>query len=89
MRIDVLNGVNLSLLGRRDQGTYGVQSIEALATEIYTWARDLDLQVRCRQTNHDSPIDATPPSAPASAPSVAHSAARVDATVPVVAKRSW
>ena len=52
MRIDVLNGVNLNLLGRRDQSIYGNQSIQDLETQIYAWARELDLQVRCRQTNN-------------------------------------
>ena len=53
MRIDVLNGVNLNQLGRRDQSVYGAQSIHDLETQVYAWARDLDLQVRCRQTNHE------------------------------------
>ncbi len=53
MRIDVLNGVNLDLLGRRDPGVYGNDSLQDLETKIYAWARALDLQVRCRQTNHE------------------------------------
>ena len=53
MRIDVLNGVNLSMLGRRDSATYGDQSVQDLETQIYSWARELDLQVRCRQTDHE------------------------------------
>ena len=53
MRLDVLNGVNLDLLGRRDPGVYGENSLQDLETTIYTWARELDLQVRCRQTNHE------------------------------------
>ena len=53
MRIDVLNGVNLDLLGRRDPAIYGEQSLQDLETQIYAWARELDLQVRCRQTNHE------------------------------------
>ena len=53
MRIDVLNGVNLDLLGRRDPGVYGRDSLQDLETRIYAWARALDLQVRCRQTNHE------------------------------------
>jgi len=53
VRIDVLNGVNLNLLGRRDQSIYGSQSIQDLETQIYAWARELDLQVRCRQTNNE------------------------------------
>ena len=53
MRIDVLNGVNLDLLGRRDVDTYGHATLQDLETRIYQWARELELQVRCRQTNHE------------------------------------
>jgi len=53
VRIDVLNGVNLDLLGRRDKDLYGDSSLHDLETQIYAWARELDLQVRCRQTNHE------------------------------------
>ena len=53
MRIDVLNGVNLDMLGRRDQALYGSASLQDLETQIYAWARRLELQVRCRQTNHE------------------------------------
>ena len=53
MRIDVLNGVNLDMLGRRNPGLYGMDSLQELETQIYAWARELDLQVRCRQTNHE------------------------------------
>jgi 3-dehydroquinate dehydratase-2 len=53
MRIDVLNGVNLSLLGRRDPAKYGTDSLQDLETRIYAWAKQLGLTVRCRQTNHE------------------------------------
>ena len=53
MRIDVLNGVNLDLLGRRDTSQYGDSSLSDLETQVYAWARELDVQVRCRQTNHE------------------------------------
>ena len=53
MRIDVLNGVNLDLLGRRDRAQYGEGSLQDLETQVYAWARELGLQVRCRQTNHE------------------------------------
>lgn len=53
MRIDVLNGVNLDLLGRRDPALYGEGSLQDLETQIYAWAVELGLQVRCRQTNHE------------------------------------
>jgi 3-dehydroquinate dehydratase-2 len=53
VRVDVLNGVNLDLLGKRDPAVYGEGSLQDLETQIYAWARELDLQVRCRQTNHE------------------------------------
>ena len=53
VRIDVLNGVNLDLLGRRDPAVYGAGSLQDLETTIYGWARELALHVRCRQTNHE------------------------------------
>jgi len=53
VRIEVLNGVNLDLLGRRDPGVYGSDSLQDLETRIYAWARELELQARCRQTNHE------------------------------------
>jgi 3-dehydroquinate dehydratase-2 len=53
VRIDVLNGVNLDQLGRRDPAVYGSDSLQDLETTVYGWARELALHVRCRQTNHE------------------------------------
>ncbi|HEY7730302.1 MAG TPA: type II 3-dehydroquinate dehydratase [Gaiellaceae bacterium] len=53
MRIEVVNGVNLDLLGRRDARVYGDSSLSDLETQVYAWARELGVQVRCRQTNHE------------------------------------
>jgi 3-dehydroquinate dehydratase-2 len=53
MQVDVLNGVNLDMLGRRDPAIYGGLSISELETRIYEWARELGVVVRCRQTNHE------------------------------------
>jgi 3-dehydroquinate dehydratase II len=53
VQIDVLNGVNLNELGRRDPDLYGGLTISELETRIYRWARELNLRVRCRQTNHE------------------------------------
>ena len=53
MRIDVLNGVNMNMLGRRDPSQYGSETLDDLETTIYAWARELGVQVRCRQTNHE------------------------------------
>jgi 3-dehydroquinate dehydratase II len=53
MQIDVLNGVNLDVVGRRDPNLYGGLSISELETRIYDWATALGLRARCRQTNHE------------------------------------
>jgi 3-dehydroquinate dehydratase-2 len=53
VQIDVLNGVNLDVVGRRDPSLYGGLSISELETRIYEWAIGLGLRVRCRQTNHE------------------------------------
>ena len=53
MRIDVLNGVNLDVLARRDPQLYGGISLSQLETRIYDWASTLGFHVRCRQTNHE------------------------------------
>src|SRR3954469_11479685 len=53
MQVVVLNGVNLDVLGRRDARMYGGLSINELETQIYEWAHDLSLTVRCRQTNSE------------------------------------
>ena len=53
MRVAVLNGVNLDVLGRRSPELYGGLSLAKLETRIYEWANELDLNVECRQTNSE------------------------------------
>jgi 3-dehydroquinate dehydratase II len=53
VNVDVLNGVNLDVVGRRNPELYGGIGIQELETRIYEWARELDLRVRCRQTNSE------------------------------------
>jgi len=53
VRIAVLNGVNLDVVGRRDPTLYGGLTIDELETRIYEWATGLELTVRCRHTNHE------------------------------------
>jgi 3-dehydroquinate dehydratase II len=53
MRIDVLNGVNLDVLGRREPELYGGLSLSELETRIYRWGSELGCSVRCRQTNSE------------------------------------
>jgi 3-dehydroquinate dehydratase-2 len=53
VRVTVLNGVNLDVLGRRDPAVYGKVTLEELESRIYDWARELGLSVQCRQTNYE------------------------------------
>jgi 3-dehydroquinate dehydratase II len=53
VRVEVLNGVNLDVVGRRNPTLYGGLTIRELETRIYTWAGELGLTVRCRQTNDE------------------------------------
>jgi 3-dehydroquinate dehydratase-2 len=53
MRVGVLNGVNLDVLGRRNSAHYGSLTLVELESRIYGWSRDLELTTRCRQTNHE------------------------------------
>lgn len=53
MRVLVLNGVNLNILGRRNPEIYGGLTIAELESRIYDWGRELELAVNCRQTNNE------------------------------------
>src|SRR5215471_16276066 len=53
MRVLVLNGVNLDIVGRRDPALYGGLTIAELESRVYEWARELELTVQCRQTNDE------------------------------------
>jgi 3-dehydroquinate dehydratase-2 len=53
VRVDVLNGVNLDVLEKRDPAMYGGLSLHELEQRIETWADELGHTVRSRQTNNE------------------------------------
>jgi len=53
-RIEVMHGVNLNMLGRRDPEHYGTLTLMQLEQRISEFARELDLEVRFLQTNAES-----------------------------------
>jgi 3-dehydroquinate dehydratase-2 len=53
VRVLVLNGVNLNVIGRRDPALYGGLSMAELESRIYDWGRQFELSVQCRQTNSE------------------------------------
>ena len=51
--IFVLNGPNLNLLGTREPEIYGADTLDDIAGQLEDRARDLDLAIDMRQSNHE------------------------------------
>ena len=56
MKILVINGPNLNLLGIREPDIYGRQTYDELVAFIGKTAKDCDVEVEVRQTNHEGVI---------------------------------
>ena len=56
MKVLVINGPNLNMLGIREPGIYGKQSFQDLLALLDTWAEDLGLAVEQFQSNHEGAI---------------------------------
>lgn len=52
-RIEVLHGVNLDTLGRRDPKVYGTFTLAELEVQIRRWGRELGVETTFFQTNHE------------------------------------
>jgi len=52
-RIEIMHGVNLDALGRRPAAHYGDLTLDRLEQRVERWARELDLEPRFFQTNHE------------------------------------
>ena len=55
-RIFIIHGPNLNLLGSRDPEQYGTLTLDKVNTSIRKKARELDLETRIIQTNHEGRI---------------------------------
>jgi 3-dehydroquinate dehydratase II len=55
-RVEVLHGVNLDALGRRDPEHYGDLTLNELETRVKRDGRALDLEVAFFQTNHEGEL---------------------------------
>ena len=53
MKLLILNGPNLNLLGQREPGIYGAQSYADLVALIQENAKRLGVEAEVRQTNHE------------------------------------
>lgn len=52
-RVEIMHGVNLDMLGRRDPEHYGTVTYSELELRIKRYAGDLGLEVRFFHTNHE------------------------------------
>lgn len=56
MKILVINGPNINMLGLREPHLYGEQSYDALCEKIRNYAKDNDIEVELYQSNHEGAI---------------------------------
>lgn len=56
MKIFVLNGPNLNLLGVREPGIYGSESYESLLRKIEAYCLQGGIEVECYQSNHEGEL---------------------------------
>jgi 3-dehydroquinate dehydratase-2 len=56
MRILVLNGPNLNLLGQREPTVYGTQTLEELEAAVTAYASTHKAELQCLQHNHEGAL---------------------------------
>ena len=56
MKVLVLHGPNLNLLGSREPEVYGTLTLDSLNERLMTLGADLSVEVECVQSNHEGVI---------------------------------
>ena len=56
MKIFVINGPSMNMLGIREPSIYGQLSYDSLIKNIKDWSKELDIDVRCFQSNIEGEI---------------------------------
>jgi 3-dehydroquinate dehydratase-2 len=52
----ILHGPNLNLLGTREPAVYGSQTLDDINEALISHAADMDIKVRCFQSNHEGEL---------------------------------
>ena len=52
----LINGPNLNMLGIREPGVYGVDTLESIETQVCEYASSRDADVECFQSNHEGEL---------------------------------
>ena len=56
MKITVINGANLNMLGIREKNLYGNQTFEYLSTYLSEYAKNQNIELDLYQSNHEGDI---------------------------------
>jgi len=52
----IINGPNLNMLGTREPGIYGADTLESINQRLQGWAQEQGLVLECRQSNYEGEI---------------------------------
>ena len=56
MKLLILNGPNLNMLGIREPDIYGITTYDALCEMLQIHAAQIGVQIECRQSNHEGEL---------------------------------
>lgn len=56
MKIKVINGPNINMLGIREPGIYGNDNFKTLIKNVKTFAKENKIKVKCVQSNHEGDL---------------------------------
>ncbi|MCQ2561047.1 MAG: type II 3-dehydroquinate dehydratase [Clostridia bacterium] len=56
MKIKVLNGPNINMVGIREPGVYGSETYADLIRKVEEHAKELGIEVECLQSNHEGTL---------------------------------
>ena len=56
MKLYILNGPNLNMLGIREPGHYGSTSYQELVAGLESYCRERDIEAFCKQSNHEGAL---------------------------------
>lgn len=56
MRIMVVNGPNINLVGQREPGVYGTKTLEAINVDLTAMTRKINISLEFFQSNHEGEL---------------------------------